>query len=115
MIVDCGLYQQGTRVEGEMSLGEAFEQSEDPESFVWVGLHDPTHEEFEDVRQRFELHELAVEDAIKAHQRAKLEVYDDSLFVVLKPASYDDDTDQISLGEIMMFIGERFVVAVRHG
>jgi magnesium transporter len=115
MIVDCGLYRQGRRAEGEMSLGEAFERSKDPESFVWVGLHDPTHEEFEDVRQRFKLHELAVEDAIMAHQRPKLEVYDHSLFVVLKPASYDDETDQISLGEIMMFIGERFVVAVRHG
>jgi magnesium transporter len=61
------------------------------------------------------LHELAVEDAIKAHQRPKLEVYDDTLFVVLKPARYDDDLEQVYLGEIMLFIGERFVVSVRHG
>lgn len=115
MIVDCGLYQRGERAERELTLGEAFDLSEDPESFVWVGLHDPTPDEFEDVRHRFRLHELAVEDAIKAHQRAKLEVYDDSLFVVLKPAAYDDDTEEISFGEIMMFIGERFVVSVRHG
>ena len=98
-----------------MSLAEAYELAADEESFVWVGLHDPSAEEFEDVRQRFHLHELAVEDAIKAHQRPKLEVYDDSLFAVLKPARYDDDLEQIAFGEIMLFIGQRFVVSVRHG
>lgn len=98
-----------------MSLDEAYALSDDDESFVWVGLHDPTPEEFDEVRAQFHLHELAVEDAIKAHQRAKLEVYDDSLFVVLKPAAYDDDREEILFGEIMMFIGERFVVTVRHG
>ena len=115
MIVDCALYQRGRRVDRELTLGEAYDLSEDPESFVWVGLHEPTRDEFDDVRRRFQLHELAVEDAIKAHQRAKLEVYDDSLFVVLKPASYDDEAERITLGEIMMFVGERFVVTVRHG
>ncbi|HSK90015.1 MAG TPA: magnesium/cobalt transporter CorA [Euzebyales bacterium] len=115
MIVDCGLYERGRRSEREVSLAEAFELAGGDDCFVWVGLHDPTPEEFEDVRQRFHLHELAVEDAIKAHQRPKLEVYDDSLFVVLKPARYDDDAEEVSYGEIMMFIGERFVVSVRHG
>ena len=80
-----------------------------------MGLHDPSADEFDDVARRFHLHELAVEDAIKAHQRAKLEVYGDSLFVVLKPARYDDAAEQISFGEIMVFVGERFVVTVRHG
>jgi magnesium transporter len=115
MIVDCGLYESGKRAGREMSLDEAYELAGDEDSFVWVGLHDPSADEFDDVARRFRLHELAVEDAIKAHQRAKLEMYGDSLFVVLKPASYDDDAEQISFGEIMLFVGERFVVTVRHG
>jgi magnesium transporter len=115
VIIDCGLYRYGRREHQEFSLSEAYDLAGQKESFVWIGLHDPTVEEFDDVRQRFHLHELAVEDAVKAHQRPKLEVYDDSLFVVLKPARYDDDLEEISFGEIMLFIGDRFVVAVRHG
>jgi magnesium transporter len=115
VIVDCGLYRHGNRERQEFSLSEAYDLAGKDDSFVWIGLHDPTREEFDDVRKQFRLHELAVEDAVKAHQRPKLEVYDDSLFVVLKPAEYDDDREQISLGEIMLFIGERFVVSVRHG
>ncbi len=115
MIVDCGLYEGGKRAEREMSLDEAYQQAAADDAFVWVGLHNPSADEFDDVSRRFRLHELAVEDAIKAHQRAKLEVYGDSLFVVLKPASYDDEAEQVSFGEIMLFVGERFVVTVRHG
>jgi len=115
MIVDCGLYHKGERADRELSLDEAYQLSGADGSFVWIGLHDPSLDEFEDVIERFHLHELAVDDAIKAHQRTKLEIYDDTLFVVLKPASYDDDTERITFGEIMLFIGERFVVSVRHG
>lgn len=115
MIVDCGVYRKGERVERDLSLSEAYELAGEDGSLVWVGLHDPTPEEFDDVAERFHLHELAVEDAIKAHQRAKLEVYGDSLFVVLKPAQYDDAEETVSFGEIMLFVGERFVVTVRHG
>ncbi len=115
MIVDCGLYAKGERVARELSLDEAYELAGGDGAFVWVGLYDPSREEFDDVARRFHLHELAVEDAIEAHQRAKLEVYGDSIFAVLKPARYDDDAEEISFGEIMVFIGERFVVTVRHG
>lgn len=115
MIIDCGLYRNGQRDEQERSLAEAYDMAADADSFVWVGLHDPSADEFDDVRKQFHLHELAVEDAIKAHQRPKLEVYDDTLFVVLKPAQYDDEREHITFGEIMLFIGERFVVSVRHG
>lgn len=115
MIVDCGLYERGQRADRELSLDEAFEASAVDGNFVWIGLHDPTSEEFDDVSRRFRLHELAVEDAIKAHQRAKLEVYDDTVFIVLKPARYDDTDEEVSFGEIMLFLGERFVVSVRHG
>lgn len=115
MIVDCAVYHAGERLEGDVSLDTAYELAGDENAFVWVGLHNPSLEEFDDVAQRFRLHELAVEDAVKAHQRAKLEVYGDSLFVVLKPAYYDDDTEQVTFGEIMLFVGRQFVVSVRHG
>ena len=115
MIVDCGLYCDGRRSGETMSLRAAYDQTAAGDSFVWVGLHDPSQEEFDDVARQFHLHELAVEDAIKAHQRAKLEIYGDSLFVVLKPATYDDAAEEIELGDIMLFVGDRFVVTVRHG
>jgi magnesium transporter len=115
MIVDCGLYRDGERSARELSLDEAFEYAGQEGNFVWIGLHDPSPEEFDDVSRRFQLHELAVEDAIKAHQRPKLEVYDDTLFLVLKPAAYDDAAEEVSFGEIMVFVGTRFVVTVRHG
>ena len=115
MIVDCGLYREGKRSDETLSLGEAYERAGGSDSFVWVGLHDPSPDEFDDVTRQFHLHELAVEDAIKAHQRAKLEIYGDSLFVVLKPAHYDDTAEQVVIGDIMLFVGERFVVTVRHG
>jgi magnesium transporter len=115
MIVDCGLYCDGRRSDEALSLAEAYDRAGGADSFVWVGLHDPSPEEFDDVARQFHLHELAVEDAIKAHQRAKLEIYGDSLFVVLKPARYDDAAEEVALGDIMLFVGERFVVTVRHG
>jgi magnesium transporter len=115
MIVDCAVYEDGTRRAGDLALGDAFEAGRDSDAFVWIGLHEPTEEEFESVRLEFGLHELAVEDAVHAHQRPKLEVYGDTLLLVLKPARYYDKTDDIELGEILIFAGDGFVVVVRHG
>jgi len=115
VIVDCAVYREGKRVPGDFSPESAFKSSRSDDSFVWIGLHEPTHEEFEVVRLEFGLHELAVEDAVKAHQRPKLERYGDSLFVVLKTARYVDKEEAIQTGEILLFLGEGFVVAVRHG
>jgi magnesium transporter len=115
MIVDCAVYEDGRRRAGDLPLEDAFEAGRDKNAFVWIGLHEPTAEEFESVRLEFGLHELAVEDAIKAHQRPKLEVYDDTLLVVLKPARYYDETEDIELGEILLFVGDGFIVSVRHG
>ena len=84
-------------------------------AFVWLGLHEPTPDELDSVRREFKLHELAVEDALHAHQRPKLEVYDDTLFVVLKPARYVDSEEVVETGEIHIFVSKGFVVAVRHG
>jgi magnesium transporter len=115
VIVDMALYENGVRRPGEVDLEQAYERCRSPECFAWIGLHQPTEEEFDSVRREFDLHELAVEDAIKAHQRPKLEVYDDTLFVVLKTAGYVDELDEVELGEIQIFVGEGFIVTVRHG
>ncbi|HET9324142.1 MAG TPA: CorA family divalent cation transporter, partial [Gaiellaceae bacterium] len=113
MIVDCAVYQNGKRAPSEVPLDETFEQSRAPNSFAWIGLHDPSEEEFERVRREFDLHELAVEDARKGHQRPKLEVYGDSLFLVLKTVRYAED--HVEFGEILLFMGDGFIVTVRHG
>jgi magnesium transporter len=115
MIVDCAVYEEGRRRPGELAVANACEASRQDDAFVWIGLHEPSEEEFDSVRREFDLHELAVEDAIKAHQRPKLEVYGDSLFVVLKPARYLDRDKTVEFGEILMFIGEGFIITVRHG
>ena len=115
MIVDCAVYTDGKRRDGELPLEQALEAANEPDSFVWIGLHEPSHDEFEAVREEFGLHELAVEDAISAHQRPKLEVYDDDLFVVLKTARYDDVAETVEFAELQLFIGATYVVTVRHG
>ena len=116
VIVDRALYLDGRRESDGTSASEDLARAVAVESgFVWVGLHEPTDEEFAEVRDAFDLHPLAVEDAIHAHQRPKVETYDDSLFVVLKTASYVDRDEVVEVGEIMLFIGAHFVVTVRHG
>jgi magnesium transporter len=115
MIVDCALYEDGRRRGGELPLEQAYEAGRNDGKFVWIGLHEPTAEEFDSVAREFNLHELAVEDAIKAHQRPKLERYGDSLFVVLKTVRYDEQQEELETGEILLFIGEGFIVSVRHG
>jgi magnesium transporter len=114
MIIDCAVYQDGKRRPGELALDDAYEAGHEEDAFVWIGLYEPDEAEFDSVRREFNLHELAVEDAITAHQRPKLEVYDDTLFVVLKTARYIEQTETVEFGEIMLFIGPQFVVGVRH-
>lgn len=115
MIVDCAIYREGRRSEGPRDFSDALDAARSTGGFVWIGLHEPSAEEFDLVAEEFGLHPLAVEDALKAHQRPKLEVYDDSLFVVLKPVVYEPRTDTVSSGEIMIFLGDSFAVSVRHG
>ena len=85
------------------------------DGFIWIGLKDPTDEEFALVNEELHLHPLAVEDAVHGHQRAKIEKYESSVFVVLKTLRYIEATSDIETGEVMLFIGDRFVVTVRHG
>ena len=115
MIVDCAVYTNGCRSDGHFDLDEAFRAAQKENSFVWIGLYEPTEEEFDAVAREFALHPLAVEDAITAHQRPKIETYGDTLFVVLKTARYVDPKEVITLGDIMLFVGEDFIVTVRHG
>jgi len=115
MIVDCAVYKGGKRHGGELEPAEAFRACQQDDAFVWLGLHEPSAEEFDSVRREFNLHELAVEDAVNAHQRPKLEVYGDTLFIVLKPARYVDPDEVVQIGEIMLFVNRAFVISVRHG
>lgn len=114
--MDCALYHHGVREEADGDLHDALARARTQgASFIWIGLHDPTGEELAHVAEEFGLHPLAVEDAVKAHQRPKVEEFEDSVFVVLKTVRYDEPTQQIELGDVMLFLGESFVVTVRHG
>lgn len=117
MIVDCAIYQDGRREEVEGDLSDALDhaRASNGDSFMWIGLFEPTKEEFELVSKELKLHPLAVEDAVNAHQRPKVERYGDMVFVVLKSLRYVDETSDIDTGEIMVFLGPHFVITVRHG
>ena len=117
MIVDAALYAGGRRVDDVGDLAAMVERGrDDADAFVWIGLYEPTDDEFDEITTVFRLHPLAVEDAVHAHQRPKLEYYDDSIFVVMKTVGFEEDGDaEVDIGEIMVFLGEGFVVTVRHG
>ena len=118
MIVDSAVYHQGVRIPVDCDAKDyrALRQSaHEHDGFVWVGLHQPDHLELADIAAAFGLHPLAVEDAVVAHQRPKLERYDDSLFLVLKTLWYVDEEDAVETGEISVFLGADFVITVRHG
>ena len=115
MIVDKAIYVDGRRTETPKSLGETYQACREKGGFAWIGLYEPDADEFAAVAEEFELHPLAVEDAIEAHQRPKLERYGESLFVVLKPARYVDKSETVEFGEIHVFVGPEFVITIRHG
>jgi magnesium transporter len=116
MIVDCAVYDGGFRRGDVVPVDEALDAAlAADEAFAWIGLYEPTHEEFESVAREFKLHPLAVEDAIKAQQRPKLEEYDDTLLVVLKTARYLDGPERVEIGQVLLLLGKGFVVTVRHG
>ena len=115
MIVDSAIYVNGKRTAEPYSLQETYEASRQRCGLAWIGLYRPTEEEFSSVAKEFGPHQLAVEDAIKAHQRPKLEHYGDTLFVVLRAARYIDESETVEFGEIHVFVGTDFVVTVRHG
>ncbi|MFI1286408.1 magnesium and cobalt transport protein CorA [Streptomyces sp. NPDC020858] len=121
-VVDCALYEGGIRIPGQVSLSTIMKRI-DPEAgrFAWIGLYEPTAEQLHEVAEAFGLHPLAVEDAVHAHQRPKLERYGDILFLVLKTIVYVDHekltatSEIVDTGEIMVFAGPGFAITVRHG
>jgi magnesium transporter len=115
MIVDCAAYVDGERREGDLTLERAGEAAGEEGTFVWVGVVEPSEAEFDAIAEEFGLHELAVEDAVRAHQRPKLEAYGETIHMVVKPAHYVDPKEVIDVGELSIFIASGFVITVRHG
>lgn len=114
-LVDTAVYLDGRRVASPGTLGETYEElRRRPGSMAWIGLYRPTEHEVASLAEEFDLHPLAVEDAIVAHQRPKFERYDHTLFVVLRPARYLDETEDVEFGEVHLFVGRDFVLSVRH-
>lgn len=124
--VDCGVYCDGERLPGRFTHANALSRAGDlmdegRSAFAWIGLHEPDEHQMQTVADVFGLHVLAVEDAVHAHQRPKVERYDDTLFLVLKTVKYVEHESMakareiVETGEIMVFVGPQFVVTVRHG
>ena len=117
MIVDCAHYKDGKRQhEGQITLEEAARcATDEPGAFVWIGVHDPDPGDLDRLQKRFDLHELAVEDAAQMHQRPKIEDYEESWFVVLRTAHYHEAEERVHFGEIHLFVERGYVITVRHG
>ena len=114
-LVDSAIYVDGRRLHSPKTLAGTYRMFRDePGSMAWIGLYRPSEEQLLSLARQFALHELAVEDAIVAHQRPKLERYGDTLFVVLRPARYLDDAEEVDFGELHVFVGRDFVLTVRH-
>lgn len=117
VIMDQASYHDGER-RGCFDLSDSLEllrSTGGPNDFLWIGLHDPDQTEFDMVNEELQLHPLAVEDVLSGRQRAKIERYDDTFFVVLKTLRYVDATSDVETGEVMVFVGDHFVVTVRNG
>lgn len=112
-IVNCAAYAAGHRV-ADVDINDIHEILKDTSQFVWIGLYEPSEELLLHVQNEFELHDLAVEDAHRAHQRPKIEMYGESLFVVLRTAQIDRER-RIKFGETHFFVGPNFIVVIRHG
>jgi magnesium transporter len=120
VVVDCAVYEEGCRA-ASLPPQEALDEARKRGGFAWIGLHEPDAEHLEEIAQVFGLHPLAVEDAVHAHQRPKLERYGDTLFLVLKTVVFVEHekltatSEVVDTGEVMIFLGPDFVVVVRHG
>jgi magnesium transporter len=119
-VIDCAVYVDGVRQE-PVAPEDALRVATERGGFVWLGLYTPTEDELTAIASRYGLHPLAVEDAVYAHQRPKLDRYDDALFMVLKTATYVEHeqltatSEVVGTGEVMIFLGANYVITVRHG
>ena len=112
MVVNSIAYRSGQRL-GEVTIDDISEVVKEPNTFVWVGLWQPDEAFLRKIQEEFSLHDLAVEDALTAHQRPKIEVYGESLFIVIKTAQLVDG--KVQYGETHLFVGKNFLITVRHG
>jgi len=118
MIIDCAHYKDGARQHEEALTAEQAAASAEKAGegeFVWIGIHEPEPDDMDRLAKLFGLHELAVEDAQMAHQRPKIEDYDEDFFIVLRTAHYHEDREEVHFGEIHIFAGRSYVITVRHG
>jgi len=116
VIIDCAIYRNGQRESTATdpgSLQQALDSLTSADDFVWIGMHEPAHAELASVAEMLSLHPLAVEDAVEAHQRPKVERYSDHLFVSVKTITYA--SDEVETGEINLFLGAKYLLTVRHG
>ena len=113
-LVDDAIYVDGRRVATPETLQDVFAVLKEKKGFAWIGLYRPTDDEVRSVADEFTLHHLAIEDALKGHQRAKIERFADTLFLVLRPARYIDADERVEFGELHVFVGPDFVVTIRH-
>ncbi len=113
-IINCAAYVDGRRV-ANIALNDISKTLQNNNQFIWVGLHEPDDKTLQAIKQQFNLHELAIEDAHNAHQRPKIEMYGDTLFAVLRTAQINNNTRHIDFGETHFFVGTNFLVTIRHG
>ena len=113
-IINCAAYSDGRRV-ANIPIEAISEHLDDANGFLWIGLHEPSEKLLKQIQEEFKLHDLAIEDAHRAHQRPKLETYGDTLFIVLRTAQMNAQTREIYFGETHFFVGGNFIVSIRHG
>jgi magnesium transporter len=113
-VVNCAAYAGGRRVT-DVEIEDISEVLKQPDRFIWIGLHEPKEALLRQIQQEFGLHDLAIEDALSAHQRPKLERYGDSLFVVLRTVYMNHEPGDMEFGETHLFVGPNYVISVRHG
>ena len=114
-LIDNAVYSSGRRIATPPTVADSRrELIEGDECLAWIGVYRPEPRELGEMAELFDLPELAVEDAIQAHQRPKFERYGDTLFVVLRAARYDDEREEVEFGELHLFLGKEFAISVRH-
>lgn len=113
-LVNCAAYSEGRRI-ANVEINEISEVLKQTDRFVWIGLHEPEPEMLNKVQKEFSLHDLAIEDALSAHQRPKFETYGDTMFIVLRTAQINKGEHRIEFGETHFFLGHNFIISVRHG
>jgi magnesium transporter len=115
VIVGAGVYRHGKRVDVTGTFEELADSCTTPDSFTWLGLYEPSDDELGRAAEAFGIHPLAIEDAKLHDERPKVDVFGDTLTVVLRPARYDDASESVQFGQITMMCSPRHIVVVRHG